>query len=92
MRIFFSTLSASALADVVHSLGSRVRPYLANRARALSCWLLVLVRALGPSRTFVVIPLGLMSRMDCWIAAGTEGVGPGWAGVSSIAGGLRSCQ
>lgn len=36
MRIFFSTRSASGLMGDVHSPGSNVKPYFANRARALS--------------------------------------------------------
>lgn len=34
----FSTRRTSDLVVVTHSCGSSVRPYLANRARARSCW------------------------------------------------------
>lgn len=45
IRIFFSTRSASGLMGVVHSPGSRVKPYFANSARALSSCIAPLVAA-----------------------------------------------
>ena len=74
MRIFFSILSASALAGGVHSPISNVKPYLANKARAFSSWIALLAAAVFANRGLESFVLGLMSLMDCWMAAGTDGV------------------
>ena len=74
MRIFFSILSASALTGGVHSPISSVKPYLANKARAFSSWIALLAAAVFATRALESFVLGLMSLMDCCMAAGTDGV------------------
>lgn len=74
MRIFFSTLSESALTGGVHSPGASVKPYLANKTRAFSSWTALLAAADRANRALAGFVLGLMSLIDCCRAAGTEGV------------------
>ena len=91
IRTFFSTLSASALTGGVHSPGASVKPYFANKASAFSSCILLLAAAVLASLALIGFVLGLMSLIDCPMAAGTEGVaveadGAIGAGSSAAAG------
>ena len=100
-RIFFSTLSASLRTVGVHSPGSSLKPYLAKRARAFSSCNAQHWAAVVASLGFVILGLGLVSLMDCWRAAGTDGTAGGstLVGVAAGAGlalprsiSIKSCQ
>lgn len=77
IRIFFSTRSASGLIGEVHSPGSKVNPYFANSARALSSKIALLPAA-------VVANLRLPNSVVLGFAACGSGVVAGSGLVDSF--------
>lgn len=90
MRIFFSTRSASGLIGDVHSPGSRVKPYFANNARALSSWIEPYAAAV--IATLELAGLAVFSSAVCRVGAGAGGAAFGCSSiaVSAMGGGLDS--
>ena len=75
MRTDFSTRGAPLIVGVVHSPGSKVRPYLANRIFAFSSCIALVSLAVIPIRDLLVAGTGLFSLMAWVICAGTDIVG-----------------
>lgn len=89
IRIFFSTRSASGLIGEVHSPGSKVNPYFANSARALSSRIALLSAAVVASHGLP--SLVVLGFAVCWsdVVAGSGLVGSSSIAVSSMGAGLN---